>query len=266
MSVTITFPYVKNNAGGQKCQSQGGGGAVKNKGRGGKRAHQRRLSSCTHRTCRRNWSRQLTKPEAIVNRTITPQTAVRRVEVDTIKKSINELQGRRPSRDEQSYEKSRTITFGKFPDDTKSERIIETIETVLKDFMHDIEDDGIFAYGKKFATMGAARFKTEEAMWKYLKKDSKSKCMKIDDYVLYVNRAEQGTSDDHARTKAVRKLVRAIIEEEGGGAQTKTKIDTNYRRGTVWYHDVRMGDFRDGQMMLTNNGARFNEKFRQLMQ
>ena len=189
-----------------------------------------------------------------------------RVEVDTIKKSINELQGRRPSVGEQNYEKSRTITFGKFPEDTKSERIIETIETVLKDFMHDIEDNGIFAYGKKFATMGAARFKTEEAMWTYLKNDSKSKCMNIDDYVLYVNRAEQGTSDDQARTKAVRKLVRAIIEEEGGGAHTKTKIDTNYRRGTVWYHDVRMGDFRDGQMMLTNNGAKFSEKFKQLME
>ena len=62
-----------------------------------------------------------------------------RVEVDTIKKSINELQGRRPSGGEQNCEKSRTITFGKFPEDTKSERIIETIETVLKDFMHDIE-------------------------------------------------------------------------------------------------------------------------------
>ena len=189
-----------------------------------------------------------------------------RVEVDTIKKSINELQGRRPSGGEQNCEKSRTITFGKFPEDTKSEYIIETIEKVLKDFMHDIEDNGIFAYGKKFATMGAARFKTEEAMWTYLKNDSKSKCMNIDDHVLYVNRAEQGTSDDQARTKAVRKLVRAIIEEEGGGAHTKTKIDTNYRRGTVWYHDVRMGDFRDGQMVLTNNGAKFSAKFKELME
>ena len=132
--------------------------------------------------------------------------------------------------------------------------------------MHDIEDNGIFAYGKKFATMGAARFKTEEAMWTYLKNDSKSKCMNIDDHVLYVNRAEQGTSDDQARTKAVRKVVRAIIEEEGGGAHTKTKIDTNYRRGTVWYHDVRMGEFRDGQMVLTNNGAKFSEKFKELME
>ena len=145
------------------------------------------------------------------------------MEVDTIKKSINELQGRRPSRSEQDDEKRRTITLGKFPEDTKSEYIIETIEKLIENFKQDIEDNGIFAYGKKFATMGAVRFKTEEAMWTYLKHDNTSKCMNTDGHTLYVNRAEQGTSDDQARTKAVRKLVRAIIEEEGGGAHTKTK-------------------------------------------
>ena len=66
----------------------------------------------------------------------------------------------------------------------------------------------------------------------------------------------QGTSEDQARTKAVRKLVRAIIEEEGGNAQTtEAKIDTNYRRGIVWYHDV-----------LTNNSAKFGTKFKELME
>ena len=37
-----------------------------------------------------------------------------RVEVDTIKKNINELQGRRPGKSEPDDEKRRTITFGKF--------------------------------------------------------------------------------------------------------------------------------------------------------
>ena len=63
-------------------------------------------------------------------------------------------------------------------------------------------------------------------------------------------------------TKVVRKLVRAIIEEEGGSAQTKAKIDTNCRRGIVRYHDVRMGDLKDGQMELTNSGAKFGTKFK----
>ena len=55
--------------------------------------------------------------------------------------------------------KRRTITFGKFAEDTKSEYIIETIEKLIENFKHDIEYNGIFAYGKKFATMGAVRFK-----------------------------------------------------------------------------------------------------------
>ena len=43
-------------------------------------------------------------------------------------------------------------------------------------------------------------------------------------------------------------------------------VRTNYRRGIVWYHDVRMGDFKDGQMELTNNGAKFGTKFKKLME
>ena len=189
-----------------------------------------------------------------------------RVEVDTIKKDISELQGGRPGKSEPDDERRRTITFGRFAEDTKSEYIIETVEKLIDNFKQDIEDNGIFAYGKKFATMGAVRFKTEEAMWMYLKHENTSKRMNVDGHMLYVNRATKGTSDDQARTKAVRKLVRAIIEEEGGSAQTKTKIDTNDRRGIVWYHDVRMGDFKDGQMELTNNGAKFGTKFKKLME
>ena len=189
-----------------------------------------------------------------------------RVEVDTIKKDINELRERRPGKSEPDDEKRRTITFGKFAEDTKSEYIIETVEKLIENFKQDIEDNGIFAYGKKFATMGAVRFKTEEAMWTYLKHENTSKCMNIDGHTLYMNRATKGTSDDQARTKAVRKLVRAIIDEEGGGAHTRTKIDTNYRRGIVWYHDVRKGDFKDGQMELTNIGAKFGTKFKKLME
>ena len=189
-----------------------------------------------------------------------------RAEVDTIMKDIIELQGRRPGKSGSDDERRRTITFGRFAEDTKSEYIIETIEKLIENFKEDIEDKGIFAYGKKFATMGAVRFKTEEAMWMYLKHENTSKRMNIDGHTLYVNRDIQGTSEDQARTKAVRKLVRAIIEEEGGSAQTKAKIDTNYRRGIVWYHGVRMGDFKDGQMELTNNGAKFGTKFEKLME
>ena len=95
-----------------------------------------------------------------------------RDEVDTIKKDISELQGRRPGKSEPDDEKNRTITFGRFAEDTKSEYIIETVEKLIENFKQDIEDNGIVAYGKKFATMGAVRFKTEEAMWMYLKHEN----------------------------------------------------------------------------------------------
>ena len=88
-----------------------------------------------------------------------------RVEVDAIKRDISEMQGRRPGKSEHDDERRRTITFGRFAEDTKSEFFIETVEKLIENFKQDIEDHGIFAYGKKFATMGAVRFKTEEAMW-----------------------------------------------------------------------------------------------------
>ena len=92
---------------------------------------------------------------------------------------------KRPGNSEPDDEKRRTITFGKFAEDTKSECIIETVEKLIENFKQDIEDNGIFAYGKKFAAMGAVRFKTEEAMWTYLKHENTCKCMNIDGHTLY---------------------------------------------------------------------------------
>ena len=145
-----------------------------------------------------------------------------RAEVNTMKKDIIELQGRgdnssyiRSGNGDSDDVKRRTITLGKFAEDTRSEYIVEIIEKLIENFKNDIEDKGIFAYGRKFATRGAARFKTEEAMWKYLKHENTSKRIDIDGHTFYPNRDIRGTSEDQARTKAVRKLVRAIIEEEG---------------------------------------------------
>ena len=113
-----------------------------------------------------------------------------RVEVDTIKKRINELQGRRrPSRSEQDDEKRRTITLG------------------FKEFVNFCVSMFIFEF-------------------------------------LHV----QSWSEPPLRRRIV-----ALTQ--------KPKIDTNYRRGTVWYHDVRMGDFKDGLQRWTV-GA--HEQWRQI--
>ena len=55
-----------------------------------------------------------------------------RAEVNTIKKDISELQGRRPGKSGSDDERRRTITFGRFAEDTKSVYVIETIERELQ--------------------------------------------------------------------------------------------------------------------------------------
>ena len=61
--------------------------------------------------------------------------------------------------------------------------------------------------------------------------------------VVYCNAdgPAKGTGEDFAREKAVRKVVRAIIESNGGDGKTiKKDIDTDYPRGVVWYQDARV--------------------------
>ena len=62
--------------------------------------------------------------------------------------------------------RSRTVTFGPFPEDTKSDVVKSYIDDKMKDVKTDIEE--IFAFGKTRAERGAARFKTGETMWKYM--------------------------------------------------------------------------------------------------
>ena len=92
----------------------------------------------------------------------------------------------------------------------------------------------VFAYGRKFAIRGAARFETKEAMWSYLKGEDTKVHFDIHGHRIYINRDVRKTLEDEAKDKAVRKLVWAIIEEEGGdGATTKSNIESNYKRCIV---------------------------------
>ena len=48
--------------------------------------------------------------------------------------------------------------------------------------------------------------------------------------------ADRGTADDELKQRAVRKVVRALIEREGGnGKVIKARIDARYPRGAVWW-------------------------------
>ena len=131
----------------------------------------------------------------------------------------------------------------------------------------DLDENGVFAYGKKFATRGAARFKTEDAMWSYLKKDDTEVRFEIEGHRIYINRDVRKTPEDEARDKAVRKLVRAIIEEAGGdGNAVKKLIDADYRQGIVRHKDVRVGEFTNYKMELVGEGKKLETRYNKLME
>ena len=141
-------------------------------------------------------------------------------------------------------EKQRTLTFGNFP-----------------------EDDGVYAFGKKFAVRGAARFKTQEAMMAYLRKTDTEKQFEVDGHRIYMNKDATKTPEDLAREKAVRKLVKAFIVGVGGDAElTKKDLHTDYRKGVVWYKEVRVGEYAGGKMHLKGEGTKVEALFSNYME
>ena len=76
------------------------------------------------------------------------------------------------------------------------------------------------------------------------------------------------SDEDKKKEKAVRKIVRVIIEENGGeGTVVKTNIDTNYHRGIVWWYDARVAawDTMEQRMVLKGASAPYQAKFDELM-
>ena len=88
--------------------------------------------------------------------------------------------------------------------------------------------DEVFAFGKKWATRGAVRFKTEASMWSYLKDENTKSSFEFSGRKIYTNRAVRDNPEDEGRVNAVGKLVRAIIEqviEHEGGTSEGAKRD-----------------------------------------
>ena len=70
------------------------------------------------------------------------------------------------------------------------------------------------------------------------------------------------------RERAVRKLVRAIIETGGGdGAILKPDIETQYRKGIVWWHDKRVAEWSgvDMKMKFLPGGVQVQSVFEKLL-
>ena len=70
------------------------------------------------------------------------------------------------------------------------------------------------------------------------------------------------------KTKAVRKVVRLLIEKGGGdGKSIKKDIITNYTKGRVWYKDERVAEWNDVArgMKLRGSAAAHQEEYDKML-
>ena len=164
--------------------------------------------------------------------------------------------------------RSRTITFGDFPTDTKADVIKTFIDGIVDGVKADIEET--FAYGKKRSERGGARFNSKDAMWKYMTDHAGNHNHPYAGTTIYCNvdAAGENKPGDADRVKAVRKIVRLIIEKNGGnGNEVKKKIDTRYNRGIVWWKDERVAEWNalEGKMHLKGWAMQHEDAFAKLM-
>ena len=173
-----------------------------------------------------------------------------------------------PCIDEQE-EKSRTLTFCNWPKGTESSTIKDFIGKVLKDHVGDLDDDnGIFTFGRETARRGAARFKTVALMLKYMRRPEMCWKLMVDDLTIYINRDVHKPQETINKDRAMRKLIRAIIEEVTAGTQgevTRKLIETKYGRGLLIYKGVKVGAYADGKLELLGDGAKLRKRFDDLM-
>ena len=169
--------------------------------------------------------------------------------------------------EEKTQRAGRTVTFGQFPKDTKSADVVGFVNTVMKPVEDDIEE--VFAFGRTRVERGAARFKTEESMWKYMSNNRgkhQHKYQDTDTIFCNVDSQAGGDTEKAAKEKTVRKVVRAIIEQTGGDSSTvKKMIEADYRRGVVWYRDVRVAEWHDNSMHLLGEMQQFADHFSALL-
>jgi hypothetical protein len=158
--------------------------------------------------------------------------------------------------------KRRTLYFGKFPEDSKAATIEAFIKQWTKDSSEHVEE--VFAFGK-FAERGAARFLTEERMWEFMVANKGKLQWQVPGATVYASPdSVHDTSPD--KTKAVRKVVRLLIETHGGdGAKVKKDIAANYKKGKVWWRDSKFAAWDDeaGKMQVP---AEYQDAFDKLME
>ena len=162
-------------------------------------------------------------------------------------------------------QRSRTLKFTNFKRDTPE----KAIKDAIKDKLMEVEDkvEEYFAYGK-YADAGGARFKTEGDLWTYLTDKTGDLNFGLHGQRIYMSADKIG--GDAPREKAIRKLVRTIIEANGGdgnGLKAAGRIYANYRIGYVLWKGERVAEWDDksGKVKFTEKGQGYEQSFRKLV-
>ena len=161
--------------------------------------------------------------------------------------------------------RSRTVYFGMFPDDTPGETIKQFIDEWTNEWKDDIEDSyPIGMIGEK----GAARFNTEDKMWEFFKRNKGKLQFDALGKTVYAS-ADSIHDSNPAKTKAVRKMIRTVIECNGrDGRKVKAQMKgTSYQTGRVYWKGERVGEWIEAAstFLLKGTGKEYEETFNKLM-
>ena len=90
----------------------------------------------------------------------------------------------------------------------------------------------VLAYAKT-GTAGGVKFESEDMLWTFMIANKGQHVHYHKGRRIYVN---AGESENISKDKAVRKVVRLLIEKSGiDGTLAKSKIDARYHWGAVWW-------------------------------
>ena len=138
----------------------------------------------------------------------------------------------------------------------------------MKDWEAELDEDGIFAYGRDVATRWTVRFKTTAQMLRFVRRpEMEWEIKQSDDKIIYINRDIVKPIEEITRDRQINKLIRVIIEFENNtdGETTRKLITARRKRGTVEYKGVKVGQIIDGKMVLLGDVIKFQVKFDELM-
>ena len=96
----------------------------------------------------------------------------------------------------------------------------------------------------------------------YKRKTDTEKQFEVDGHWIYMNKDATKTHEHLAMEKAVRKLVKGFIVGVRGDAElTKNELHTDYRKGVVWYKEVRVGEYTGCKMHSKGEGTKVEAFF-----